>query len=206
MVRLVLALPLAAGLAFGLFLAMAWMVTDGAQQVQAPRHNPRVNMYMVEREQEVQRRQRSLPEKPQLPQMPQASPPTEQQKQSVSVNPLIAANSLDLDTGIEALTISAPSFGEINVDQQAMPIHRVEPTYPAKALKRKMEGYVTLRFTIDVSGRPSQIEVVDAKPKRVFDKAALYAVKKWKYQPQLIDGKAVEQPNQTVTVEFKLAQ
>ncbi len=208
MKRMLFAAPMALVMAFGVFSFMAWMVDNGKHTAPKPTAPLSFNMVMVENEQDVQRRQRSLPEKPKMPQAPQQSPASQpQEQQQVSaVNEVQAVASLGLDTSIHGLAISAPTFGDFGVNQQAMPINRVEPRYPLNAQKRRIEGFVSLSFTIDKTGRPTDIEVVDADPKQVFDREAIRALRQWKYQPQIVDGKAVEQPGQTVKVEFKLAQ
>ena len=63
-----------------------------------------------------------------------------------------------------------------------------------------------MRFTIDATGRPKDIEVIDAKPKRMFEREAIRALKKSKYQPKVENGVAVERFGQTRRVEFKLAK
>lgn len=118
-----------------------------------------------------------------------------------SLNPLV---DLNLSTAIEGVAVNAPQFGEFSVNQQVMPLHRVEPNYPAKALQRGVEGYVTLRFNIDELGKTRDIEVVDANPKRYFEREAMLALRNWKYQPKMVDGKAVVQTGLTVRLEFKL--
>ena len=56
-----------------------------------------------------------------------------------------------------------------------------------------------LEFTITETGTVRNPKVVDAKPKRIFDRAAIQAIRKWKYRPRVIDGVAVER-----TEEVKL--
>ncbi len=207
MKRLMLAAPIAVVMAFAVFSFMAWMVDNGNRK--PPQSKPALsfNMTMVENEQDVQRRHRSVPEKPKMPEAPKQSPVSDMSSADVTpMNSIEAVPALGLDTSIHGLAIDAPTFGDFGVNQQAMPINRVEPRYPTRAQKRRIEGYVSLSFTIDKTGRPTDIQVVDAEPKRIFDREALRALSKWKYQPQIIDGKAVEQPGQTVTVEFKLAK
>jgi protein TonB len=63
-----------------------------------------------------------------------------------------------------------------------------------------------MSFTIDETGQPTDIEVLEAEPKRVFEREAIRALRNWKYQPKLVDGKAVTQPGQSVKLEFKLAK
>ena len=59
---------------------------------------------------------------------------------------------------------------------------------------------------INKSSYAKDVEIVDANPRRVFDKNARRAIYKWRFKPRVVDGKAVEQPNMYYTLEFKLAQ
>ncbi|HIF9513014.1 energy transducer TonB [Photobacterium damselae] len=218
MLRVLMAFPLAILLAGGLFTFMAWMVDNGSRQ--EPESTPPLsfNMVMVEQESEVQRLQRVVPPKPETPKPPPQVMPSQSKPTSVSTLPVASISALGLDTSISGIAVSAPKFGKIegaanlgagiNVgsNQQAMPLYRVEPRYPARALKQGAEGYVVLQFTIDTQGRPSDISVVEAKPRRLFERDAMRALRKWKYQAKVIDGQAVEQPGQTVKLEFKINQ
>ncbi|WP_188007453.1 energy transducer TonB [Photobacterium damselae] len=218
MLRVLMAFPLAILLAGGLFTFMAWMVDNGSRQ--EPESTPPLsfNMVMVEQESEVQRRQRVVPPKPEASKPPPQIMPSQSKPTSVSTLPVASISALGLDTSISGIAVSAPKFGKIegaanlgagiNVgsNQQAMPLYRVEPRYPARALKQGAEGYVVLQFTIDTQGRPSDISVVEAKPRRLFERDAMRALRKWKYQAKVIDGQAVEQPGKTVKLEFQINQ
>jgi len=46
--------------------------------------------------------------------------------------------------------------------------------------------------------------VVNAEPKRIFDREALRAIKRWKYRPKVIEGVAQLQTGQTVQLDLKL--
>ena len=91
-------------------------------------------------------------------------------------------------------------------DMQATPQFRVDPTYPPEASRDGIEGWVKLGFTISASGAVSDITVLDSEPKRVFDRAARRALKKWKYKPKLDGGKPVSQSGMVVVLDFKLEQ
>ena len=91
-------------------------------------------------------------------------------------------------------------------NMQATPQFRVDPTYPPEASRDGIEGWVKLGFTVTASGAVSDITVLDAQPARVFDRAARRALKKWKYKPQLLDGKPVSQTGMVVVLDFKLEQ
>ncbi|WGK82746.1 energy transducer TonB [Vibrio aestuarianus] len=206
MLRLFIALPFAGIISLALFSFMSWMIDNGHQRVTESAQSLSFTMIMVEQEQDLQRRQRSLPEPLQLLEPPPQSPVTQAQTVAVETLAANALPALGLDTVMNGVAISAPTFGDFGTNQQAMPLYRVEPVYPAKALKRGVEGFVTLSFTIDEMGKATNIKVVEAKPVRMFEREAIQAVKKWKYQPQIVDGQAISQNGQTVTVEFKIAK
>ncbi|PAR31308.1 energy transducer TonB [Vibrio metoecus] len=202
--RLILASPIALAVTLALFSLMAWMVDNGGKSIPKPTAALSFTMVMAEQEQDVQRRQRSVPEQPQVPQVPTQAPARSEQTAAMDVSSLNPLVDLNLSTAIEGVAVNAPQFGEFSVNQQVMPLHRVEPNYPAKALQRGVEGYVTLRFNIDELGKTRDIEVVDANPKRYFEREAMLALLNWKYQPKIVDGKAVVQTGLTVRLEFKL--
>ncbi|MEH0370266.1 energy transducer TonB [Vibrio mimicus] len=204
MSRLILASPIALAVTLALFSLMAWMVDNGGKSIPKPTSTLSFTMVMAEQEQDVQRRQRSIPEQPQVPQVPTQAPARSEQTAAMDVSSLNPMVDLNLSTAIEGVAVNAPQFGEFSVNQQVMPLHRVEPNYPAKALQRGVEGYVTLRFNIDELGKTRDIEVVDANPKRYFEREAMLALRNWKYQPKIVDGKAVVQTGLTVRLEFKL--
>ncbi|MBW3698118.1 energy transducer TonB [Vibrio sp. T187] len=206
MLRFLIALPLAGVLGLALFSFMAWMVDNGHQREAEQSESLSFNMVMVEAEQEVQRRQRSVPEQPKAPEPPPESQVSQSKAEVTPITPMTSIPSLGLDTSIDGLAINAPTFSDFGANQQAMPLYRVEPRYPAKALKRGAEGYVVMQFTIDETGRPVDVEVLEANPRRMFEREAVRALKKWKYQPKVIDGKSIAQLNQTVRLEFKLAK
>ncbi|ENM5779458.1 energy transducer TonB [Vibrio mimicus] len=202
--RLILASPIALAVTLALFSLMAWMVDNGGKSIPKPTNTLNFTMVMAEQEQDVQRRQRSIPEQPQVPQVPTQAPARSEQTAALDVSSLNPMVDLNLSTAIEGVAVNAPQFGEFSVNQQVMPLHRIEPNYPAKALQRGVEGYVTLRFNIDELGKTRDIEVVDSNPKRYFEREAMLALRNWKYQPKIVDGKAVVQTGLTVRLEFKL--
>ena len=47
-------------------------------------------------------------------------------------------------------------------------------------------------------------KVVDADPKGLFERAALDAIGRWKYNPKVVDGRAMERRGVMVVLTFKL--
>jgi periplasmic protein TonB len=63
-----------------------------------------------------------------------------------------------------------------------LPLVRSEPEYPSGALRRRIEGQVTVEVSIDRTGSVRDAEVLDAQPAGVFDDAVLRAVRRWRYR------------------------
>ncbi|GAB2681768.1 TonB family protein [Aliiglaciecola aliphaticivorans] len=89
-------------------------------------------------------------------------------------------------------------------DAETTPMVRISPKYPASAAREGVEGWVKLQFSIDATGAVQNIQIIDAHPKRTFDREARKALKKWKYRPQIVDGKPTEQRGLEVVLDFKL--
>jgi TonB family protein len=97
-----------------------------------------------------------------------------------------------------------PTLQTLNVSQgvsQGLLIKKVPPSYPANALRLRVEGTVELMATISKTGEISHVKVISGEPQ--LTKAAADAVKQWKYKPYLLNGEPVEIQTQ-VTVNFKL--
>jgi protein TonB len=72
-------------------------------------------------------------------------------------------------------------------------IKSVPPTYPQKAERGKIQGWVELDFTVAESGEVKDIAVHAASTAGVFEDAAISALAQWRYQPVLRDAKPVPQ-------------
>ncbi len=80
-------------------------------------------------------------------------------------------------------------------------IRQVNPQYPPTALKARLQGVVIVEAVTDIYGRVMKARVVTGHP--LFRNAAMAAVKKWVYEPYIIDG--IPKPVVfTVTVHFRL--
>ncbi len=67
--------------------------------------------------------------------------------------------------------------------QALTPIKRVEPTYPSDAARTGTEGFVEVEFTVGADGKVVSVSVVNARPSRTFESAAVAAVKQWTFEP-----------------------
>lgn len=84
-------------------------------------------------------------------------------------------------------------------------IVKVAPLYPREAQMRGIEGYCQLEFTVTPSGHTRDIEPVYCSPPGYFEKAAVSAVKRFKYLPVAADGGAAISPERLqYNFDFKL--
>ncbi|HEY7670974.1 MAG TPA: energy transducer TonB [Gammaproteobacteria bacterium] len=91
-------------------------------------------------------------------------------------------------------------------DQDVLPLVRIAPEYPARAAARGIEGWVIVQFTITPTGSVRDPIVVEAMPKNVFDDAALKAIARWRYNPKIEGGVAVERVGVRTIIRFVLEQ
>ena len=101
------------------------------------------------------------------------------------------------------ITIPGNRFAA-GMDGTATPVVRVEPRFPVQALRDGISGWVKLSFSIDETGGVTDVQVLAAEPRGVFDREASRALRRWKYQPQVIDGKAIKQTNLQVVLDFNV--
>jgi protein TonB len=75
--------------------------------------------------------------------------------------------------------------------------------YPTAAMRARQEGWVVVSFTVDSDGTTSDVKVVESQPRHVFDRAAIDAVERYRFNPAMKDGVAVSSVKQQ-RIEFKL--
>lgn len=162
-----------------------------------------VDFVRVQRSEVVQQKSREAPKKVSLDETP--PPPDMSTDQSTSLDPDaigVAAVVEESGGGGEG----GGGLGMMSADGDAVPLVRVPPQYPERAAQRGIEGRVLVEFTITKSGSVKDARVVAAEPPNVFDQAAVKSVLQWKYNPKILNGKAVEQRGMKTSVVFRLDQ
>jgi protein TonB len=118
------------------------------------------------------------------------------------------ADGVDGGTGIDvAEGVPGPSEGEVlpvGGDVRApVLVERVEPDFPESARRAHLDGMVILEAVITTAGDVREIRVLrSANP--LLDEAAVRAVRRWRYRPATLNGRAVP-VYLTVTVTFGIA-
>lgn len=89
-------------------------------------------------------------------------------------------------------------------DRSASLSNPIAARYPPEAIERGAEGYVDVIFDITPTGTTTNVRVLAAEPKRIFNRSAVKAVKRWKYRPQIEGGVAVAVTEVVARVHFEL--
>ena len=119
------------------------------------------------------------------------APQKPQQEMQQDISKLSASSSSigDVSFSVDMPDIDIDMGGSIHIARELTPLVRIPANYPVSALTKRIEGFVEMRFTVSETGSVANPEVLRASPPGVFDRAARRAVLKWKYQPQMVDGK-----------------
>lgn len=205
--RLALSALISLGIVIGLFLLMNSLIGAGGESRDVD--TATVDLGFVEEEKKVQRKERRVPKKPPPPKEP--PPPRQQVEQKNKVVTAIVNIEIDnLDATFEgeglysgSLGTGAGDFAGFG-DGEAIPIATFPPAYPQDAQMKGITGHVKFSFDIGPDGTPSNIKVVEAKPRRVFDKEARRAIRRWKFKPKVYNGQPVVQKNMTYKLVFNL--
>ena len=179
--------------ATGLFWAL-WTAVSGSSKFGDLKPALKIDFTALRHDTETEtKREKFVAPKPQkMPDMPQMS-----------------STSTGIDSG--GVSVMTPTFdtggvGQISVgsDRDVIPLVRINPEYPSRARSRGIEGWVQVEFTISPAGTVADAKVVDADPKGLFERAALDAIGRWKYNPKVVDGRAMERRGVGVVLTFKL--
>lgn len=93
-----------------------------------------------------------------------------------------AAQAAQQQTAAAAPPPAAPASAA-SASSDLRPISMPQPRYPAAALRARQSGSVQVEFTVAPDGSVSAARVVSAQPDRVFDREAVAAVRRWRFQP-----------------------
>lgn len=198
--RLAICVGLAAVVTFGLLYLMQYLITMSEDALEEVNYTKLIEFVRLKRDTETQEKERKLPE----PQRPDEPPPPPE----IDLSPNLApdqevTNVMPVaDTSLSLAAVGG--MGMAAADSDIVPLVRVEPQYPPRAQERGIEGWVLLEFTISAAGTVKDPRVIDSYPSSVFNRAALRAVRKWKYNPKIENGVAVERPGVKTRISFDL--
>jgi len=181
-----------------LLFLMQVLIASGKQALTKPRDRAKLEFVRVKRN-EALNVEDFTPEKP--PKPPETPPETPPQDMD-NIDP--SAPTINIAPPTVATDASIGGPGGMNIAEgDYLPIVRVAPVYPARALSRGLEGYVDMGFTVTTTGTVRD-PVVLFSTSSLFERAAIRAVLKFKYKPRVVDGIPVDVPNVKTRITFKI--
>ena len=184
----------------GLFsLAMFWVLwklisgpIDGTEMREATRieftRMRKDTEVASKREQKVERER--PPPAPEVPRMAFSAG-------SVESNVATLSPTVDAGSAMSKMSLSAGS------DRDTIPLVRVPPDYPQRAISRGLEGWVQVQFTITGTGAVKDAVVVKSSSK-IFEEAAIKSILRWRYNPKIENGAAVDRVGVQTIIRFTL--
>ena len=171
-----------------LFWFMQYMIVTADRALDENSRGSLVDFVRVRKDETIERRQ-AKPKKPPPPDAPPPQPPTPQLDNLDPTAEKIAISAVPVTTDIEMTGGFSLGVGEGDY----LPIVKVAPIYPQRALTRGVEGYCVVEYSVTRQGTTREPFVVeDQCTSSLFHRASLQAALKFKYKPRILDGEAVE--------------
>lgn len=202
MIRLVLSLLIAVAITAGLFFFMQSLITSGDAELKDPVAGHVLDFVRVKKEETTKKKER----KPKKPPKPEEPPPPLEQPQLTSESDASQDSGFDFSADVAADVAITGGLALESGDGEYLPIVKVAPNYPRRALSRGIEGYVIVEFTVTKNGSVKDPVVVEAEPADIFNRAAVEAAKKFKYKPRVVNGEAVEVAGVQNKIKFEMAK
>ncbi|MEM8815691.1 MAG: energy transducer TonB [Pseudomonadota bacterium] len=182
----------------GLLFVMNVLIVTGKTALTEPRDRAKLEFVRVKRNESLNVEDFTPEKPPKPPETPPEVPPQDMDNIDPDAPTIaISAPTVNADTNI-----GGP--GGMNIAEgDYLPIVRVAPVYPARALSRGLEGYVDLSFTVTTAGTVRDPMVIQSTSS-LFERAAIRAVLKFKYKPRVVDGVPVDVPNVKTRITFKI--
>ena len=198
--RYIFSIVMGVAVTLGLLFIMQLLIVTGKAALTEPRERYLLEFVRVRRNENVNTEDYQPEKPPKPPEVPPEVPP--QDMDNVDPN----APSINVAAPEVAQNVDIGGPGGMNIAEgDYLPIVRVAPVYPARALSRGLEGYVDLEFVVTETGGVRD-PVVTFSTSSLFERAAIRAVLKFKYKPRVVDGVPVEVPGVKTRITFKIEE
>ena len=181
---------------FGILWVMQILIATGEGAITSKYEGRFVDFVRIKKDESLDTKNA----KPKKPPEPEEPPPEPEQQMD------------DIDTSMETVSIGsvdanmdvAAGIGGFNAGEgEYLPIVKVAPIYPNRALSRGIEGYCIVEFVVTRNGSTANGKVVECTSS-LFAKASLKASSKFKYKPRVINGTPIDVPGVQHKITFEL--
>lgn len=188
-----------AAVVFTLFWIMQYLIHSEEMTLDDRKSLKLPDFVRIKQAEELNRRE-PPPEKPPEPDEPPPEPPPPSMDEVTPEAQAMAVSAAPVNTNIN---LSSSGFGLAPSDGEYLPIVKVQPVYPRRALSRGIEGYVIVEFVVTKQGTTRDIFVVESSS-GMFESAAIKAASKFKYKPRVVDGQPIEVPGVQNKITFEI--
>lgn len=110
--------------------------------------------------------------------------------------------------GTEGGLVGSVDSGRVVIPRDAtlrmFALSKTFPIYPERARMQHWEDQLVVRYVIGTNGHVKEVIILDPAERKIFDEAAVNAIRYWRFRPMIKDGKPVEVQHE-LTVYFKLS-
>ncbi|GGY42710.1 energy transducer TonB family protein [Parvularcula lutaonensis] len=194
LIRTVIGVPVAGVVVLGLFLLMWAQIRPKDVPLEEDKEPIKITITNQIEDSELVNQRRF--ERPKLDAPPPPPPAIERQ---------------NFEPQVDGVRAAAPDFGAdvdigsgFNPDRDAQPLVRVNPTGFERCIDSDVgEERVRLRFDVDPNGNVVNVQVLDSTD-RCYDRYAVRAAQRWKYQPKVLKGEQVPRRGVETTIVFSI--
>ena len=181
---------------FGILWVMQILIATGEGAITSKYEERFVNFVQIKKDESLDTKNA----KPKKPPEPEEPPPEPEQQMD------------DIDTSMDTVSIGsvdanmdvAAGIGGFKAGEgEYLPIVKVAPIYPNRALSRGIEGYCIIEFVVTRNGTTANGKVIECTSS-LFAKASLKASSKFKYKPRVINGTPIDVPGVQHKITFEL--
>ncbi|MCS5548604.1 MAG: energy transducer TonB [SAR86 cluster bacterium] len=196
--RLVLAAIVAVFTTFSILWLMQVLIATGKGAITSKYEGRFVDFVRIKKDEDLDLKT-AKPKKPPEPEEP--PPDTPQQLDDIDTSAeTVNIGAVDTNVGVGA------GIGGFNAGEgEYLPIVKVAPIYPNRALSRGIEGWCIVEYTVTRSGTTANGKVVECTSS-LFASASLKASAKFKYKPRVINGTPIDVPGVQHKITFELEQ
>ena len=196
--RYAIGVGLGALVTFALFFLMQAIIATNEANLDEGVKGKLLDFVRLQDDQEIETKQRKPKPPPPPDEPPPDMPKPDFEASDISQGVDIGAVSVDVTLSVEG--------GGFSSDGEYLPIVKVNPQYPRRALTRGIEGYVILEYVVTKIGGVRDPVVIEAKPPGIFNRAAINAALKYKYKPKVVNGEAIDVAGVKTRIVFELTE
>ena len=196
-IRLAIAALAAVFTTFGILWIMQILIATGKGAITSKYEGRFVDFVRIEKD-ETHDTKTLKPKKPPEPEQPPPDTPPQLDEIDASVQ-TVNIGAVDTEVGV-----NVGGIGGFNAAEgEYLPIVKVAPIYPNRALTRGIEGHCIVVYTVTRNGTTKDPKVVECTSS-LFANASVKASAKFKYKPRVINGQPIDVPGVMHKITFEL--